>query len=99
MSLHVASHAEGLAAARVRALEWLLSSVGVAVDPERARAREGLVASLADVAILGLRERSCRGRRDVVVVLPWVGSRSRWKRHRDSHRRESLLRVSTNIDI
>lgn len=97
VSLHVAPHAEGLAAAGVRALEWLLSSVRVAVDPERAGARKGLVARLADVAILRLRERSRRGRRDVVVVLPWVGSRSGRQRNRDGHRGEGLLRVSTHF--
>ena len=36
VALHVASDAEGLAAAHVRALERLLAGVGVAVNTERA---------------------------------------------------------------
>jgi hypothetical protein len=56
MTLHVASDAESLAAAGVRALEGLLASVRVAMDAQRARAREGLVASLADIAVLRLGE-------------------------------------------
>ena len=56
MALHVASHAERLAAAREGALERLLARVRVAVDPERAGPREGLVARLADVPILALGE-------------------------------------------
>lgn len=61
VALHVAAHAESLAAAGVRALERLLASVRVAVYPQGARAGECLVAGLADVAVLGLRER-CRSR-------------------------------------
>jgi hypothetical protein len=75
--LHVASDAECLPTASVRALERLLSRVGVAMDAERAGPREGFAAGLADVAVLGLRERRRRGRRDVVMVLPRVGSRRR----------------------
>lgn len=61
MSLHVAPHTKRLAAPGMRALERLLARVRVAVDPQRARPRERLVARLADVAVLTLRER--RGRR------------------------------------
>ena len=70
VALHVASDAEGLAAPRVRALERLLARVRVAVNAQRAGSGEGLVARLADVSVLGLRERSSGRRRDVVVVLP-----------------------------
>jgi predicted secreted Zn-dependent protease len=56
MSLHVAPDAEGLAASGVRALERFLSGMRVAVDPERTRTRERLVARLTDVTILRLRE-------------------------------------------
>lgn len=74
VSLHVASYAEGLAAAGMWALEWLLTGVRVAVDAKRARTGESLVACLADVAILRLREGGSGGRRNVVMVLPGVGS-------------------------
>ena len=57
VTLHVASHAEGLAAPGVWALERLLARVRVAVDTKGARPGEGLVACLADVAVLGLGER------------------------------------------
>jgi len=56
VTLHVASDAEGFSATRVWALEGLLARVRMAVDPQRAGAREGLVARLADVPVLGLRE-------------------------------------------
>lgn len=93
VALHVAAHAESLAAAGVRALERLLASVRVAVYPQGARAGECLVAGLADVAVLGLRER-CRSRwRDVVVVLPRVGARLRTHGDVDRHGREGLLHV------
>jgi hypothetical protein len=52
--LHVAAHAEGLAATGERALEGLLARVRVAVDPQRAGPREGLVARLANVPVLAL---------------------------------------------
>lgn len=52
VALHVTADRECLAAPGVRALEWLLASVGVAVDAERAGPGEGLVARLADVPIL-----------------------------------------------
>lgn len=74
VALHVAADAEGFATAGVRALERLLARVRVAVDSQRARARERLVARLAHVSVLRLRERRCRRRRDVVVVLPWIRS-------------------------
>lgn len=75
VTLHVAADAEGLAAAGVRALEGLLAGVGVAVDAEGRRAGEGLVAGLADVAVLALGEGRRGGGGDVVVVLPRVGAR------------------------
>jgi len=56
VTLHVAAYAEGLAAAGLGALEGLLSRVGVAVNAETARTAESLVAGLADVPILALRE-------------------------------------------
>jgi len=56
VALHVAANTEGFATARLRALVRLLSSMAVAVDAEAAWPREGLVASRADVAVLGLRE-------------------------------------------
>ena len=90
VALHVASDAERLAAAGVRALEGLLARVGVAVDAERARAGEGLVAGLADVTVLALREGSRRRRRDVVVVLPRVGPRGGTHAEADWHGRELL---------
>jgi len=70
--LHVTAHAERLAAPAMRALERLLARVAVAMYSQAARPRECFVARLADVAVLGLREGGLRGRRDVVVVLPWV---------------------------
>lgn len=72
--LHVAPDAKRLATPRVRTLERLLACVRVAVDPQRARPRERLVARRADVAVLALRERRGRRGRDVVVVLPRVGA-------------------------
>lgn len=75
MSLHVTSYTEGFAATGVGALEGLLAGVRMAVNAQGARPRESLVACLADVAILGLRERCGRRRGNVVVVLPGVGTR------------------------
>lgn len=75
VSLHITSYTEGFAATGVGALERFLAGVRVAMNAQGARARESLVACLADVAILGLREG--RGRRwgNVVMVLPRVGTR------------------------
>jgi hypothetical protein len=70
VTLHVAPHAEGLAAAGLRALEGLLAGVGVAVDAKAAGSAEGLVARLADVPVLALGEELARCRVEVVVVLP-----------------------------
>lgn len=56
VSLHVASHAEGLATSCLWTLVRLLASVAVAVDAQTAWPREGLVAGGTDVAILGLGE-------------------------------------------
>ena len=73
VALHVAAHAEGLAAAVVRASEGFLARVAVAVDSETARSREGLAAGLTDVTVLrGGKGRLRRGG-DVVMVLPGVG--------------------------
>lgn len=82
VSLHVASHAEGLATARLGTLVRLLSSMAMAVDAQTAWSREGLVARRADVAVLGLRELRLAGCADVVVVLPWIGAVGRRVRHR-----------------
>ena len=90
VTLHVAAHAKGLAAPGVRALEGLLARVRVAVDPERAGPRKGLVARLADVAVLGLGKRRRRRGGDVVVVLPGVGAGRGPKGHRHGHGREGL---------
>lgn len=89
MPLHVTPDTEGLAAAGVGALERFLARVGVAVDAQRAGARECLVACLADVAILGLREGRGRRGRNVVVVLPRVGARG-WHCDAHGHWRKSL---------
>jgi hypothetical protein len=100
MSLHVAADAEGLAASRVRALERLLSRVRVAVDSEAAGAAEGLVACLADVAILALRERAAMRRvHVVVVVLPRVAADGRGHSRLDSQRwRERLRKRSLVVE-
>ena len=73
MAFHVAAYAKGLATAGLGALERLLASVRVAVNAETARPAESLVAGLADVAILTLREKVARDRVEVVVVLPRDG--------------------------
>jgi hypothetical protein len=56
VSLHVAADAEGLATPGVRTLEGLLARVRMAVDSQGTGAGEGLVAGLADVAVLRLGE-------------------------------------------
>lgn len=53
MALHVAPHAERLAAAGVGTAERLLARVGVRVDLETRRPRERFVARHALVAVLG----------------------------------------------
>ena len=93
MPLHVAPHAKRLAAPRVRALERLLARMRVAVDPQRARPRERLVARRADVTVLALGERRGGRGRDVVVVLPRVGARRRAQADGDWHGRKLLLCV------
>lgn len=55
MTLHVATHAKGLATSRVRALVRLLARVGMAVDPQAAGPAEGLVARRAQILVLALR--------------------------------------------
>jgi len=72
VALHVAADTEGFATARLRALIGLFSRMAVAVDAEAAWAREGLVASRADVAVLRLRKLRLARSADVVVVLPRV---------------------------
>lgn len=72
VALHVAPHAELLAASADRAAEGLLACVAVAVDFEAGGAGEGFVAGWADVAVLREGEAGGGGR-DVVVVLPGVG--------------------------
>lgn len=70
MTLHVAAHAKGFAAARVRALVRLLARVRVAVDAQAAGATKGLVARRAEVLVLALRVDAALGRVQVVVMLP-----------------------------
>lgn len=72
MTLHIAAYAEGFSTPGVRALERLLSSVGVAMDSKTARSTECLVASRANVAILALRESGSARWVKVVMVLPRV---------------------------
>ena len=55
--LHVAPNTKCFPTAGAWTFERFLPRVRVAVDPEAGRPREGLVARLADVSILGLRER------------------------------------------
>lgn len=74
VTLHVAAYTESLTATGMWALERLLSSVRVAVDPETAGSAEGLVASRADISILALRESGSTSWVKVVVMLPWVGA-------------------------
>ena len=52
VSLHVASNAKRLSAARLRTLERLFSSMAVVVDLETAWPRECFVASRTDITIL-----------------------------------------------
>lgn len=52
--LHVAADTESLSTPGVRALEWLLARVRVAMDSKTAGSAESLVAGLADVAVLTL---------------------------------------------
>jgi hypothetical protein len=73
VTLHIAPHAEGLAAASMCAAERLLASVAVGVDAEAGGPREGLVACPADVAIMVLLIRCGAGRGEVVVMLPGRG--------------------------
>lgn len=73
MALHITPHGEGLATARMRTPEWLLAGVRVAVDAQRGRAREGLVACAADIPVVVLLVRGCGGGGKVVVVLPGRG--------------------------
>lgn len=78
VSLHIRAHRKCLATARLWALVRLLASVAMAVNAQTAWSREGLVASGANVAILGLRKRRLAGSADVMMVLPWVGAVGRW---------------------
>lgn len=69
VALHVTPDAESLAAASLRALEGLLTSVRVAMDAEAAGTAEGLVTGLADVAVLALGVEAGRGLQ-IMVMLP-----------------------------
>ena len=57
VSLHVAAHGEGLAAAVVRASEGLLARVAVCVNLQARWSAEGFVARGANVAVLRLWKR------------------------------------------
>lgn len=74
VSFHVASYTEGLAAANMRALEWLLTCVAVAVNAQAARSGESLVTSRTYVSVRRLRESRLAACADIVVMLPRVGS-------------------------
>jgi len=75
MTFHVASDAECFAAALVRALEWFLACVWMAVNPQTGWSGECLVAGLTDISVLGLWEWGCGWGRYVVVMLPWISTR------------------------
>lgn len=55
--LHVTPYTESLSTTSLRALEWLLSRMAVAMDPQTARSTERLAACLANVSILTWWER------------------------------------------
>ncbi len=78
VTLHVAAHAKGFAAARMRALVRLLARVRVAVDPQAARSAKRLVARRAEVLVLALRVDAALGRVQVVVVLPQLLALRHW---------------------
>lgn len=73
MPLHVTPHTERLPAPGAGALERLLARMRVCVNLQTRGAGEGFCASLADVAVLRLREGGCGGGVDVMVVLPEFG--------------------------
>ena len=75
MPLHVTPHTKRLSAPRMRTLEGLLASMRVTVDLQTRRPAKCLVASRANITVLGLRIRRLRRSADVVVVLPGVASR------------------------
>jgi hypothetical protein len=86
VSFHIAPNAKGLSATGVRAFEWFLASVAVAVDAQAAGSREGFVAGRADVAILRLGKCGLAGSANVMMVLPWIsavlrGSGRDWNIH------------------
>lgn len=69
MAFHVAAHGECLATAGMCAVEWLLAGVGVGVDAQAGRPREGLVTGAADISVMILLIRRSTGGREVVVML------------------------------
>lgn len=67
---HVTPYAEGFPAAGVGTFEGFLPRMRMAVYAQARGSRESFVASLANVTILRLPRKSCRGRwRDVVMML------------------------------
>jgi hypothetical protein len=73
MALHVTPHGEGLATARMGTPERLLAGMRVAVNAQRGRTGEGLVACATDIPVVVLLVRCCGGGGEVVVVLPCRG--------------------------
>ena len=70
VSFHIAPHAEGLSAAFVGTLEWLLPRMRMAVNAKTRRPGESLVARGAAVSVLGLASKVRRGRlRNIMVML------------------------------
>jgi len=91
VTLHITAYTECLATARLGALEGLLARVRVAVDAQTAGTAKGLVAGLADVAVLACWELMARRRVEIVVVLPRDGAQGRASdRDADVGRRERL---------
>jgi len=87
VSFHITSHTKGFSATLVRTLEGFFARMTVTVDAKTARPRERFLACLADITVLGLREASLRRRRDVMMMLPRIGTTRRGQRDRDWHYR------------
>jgi hypothetical protein len=83
MPLHITSDAERFPTAMMRAFEWLLSRMTVAMYPQAAGPRESLITGLTNIAILRLRECRMWRRCGVMMMVPRVRI-SRWC-HRDRY--------------